>query len=90
MSFIYSYRLANGDFNLDFFDYLPLADKILAWVLFIGGTLFLVIVLLNLLIAIMGDTFSRVLEKITNLTIMEKVMLISENENLYDRKKIFN
>ena len=53
------------------------------------GSLFLVIVLLNLLIAIMGDTFSRVLENITNLSVREKVMLVSENESLFDREGLF-
>ena len=60
-SFIYSYRLANGDFDYGFFDDLPTADYYLAWFLFVFGSLFLIIVLLNLLIAIMGDTFGRVL-----------------------------
>lgn len=45
--------------------------------------------LLNLLIAIMGDTFSRVLENITNLSVREKVMLVSENESLFDRSTLF-
>lgn len=37
----------------------------------------------------MGDTFGRVLENITNLTIREKVLLISENEALFKRSEIF-
>lgn len=61
----------------------------MAWILFVCGTLFLVIVLLNLLIAIMGDTFSRVLENITNLQVREKVMLVSENEALFKRAELF-
>lgn len=65
-------------------------DYILAWFLFVVGTLFIVIVLLNLLIAIMGDTFSRVLENITNLSVREKVMLVSENEALFKRSKLFH
>eukprot|EP00347_Sterkiella_histriomuscorum_P008832 403343569 len=89
MSIIYSYRLAQGDFQLDFFDQLNTVDYILAWFLFVTGSLFLVIVLLNLLIAIMGDTFSRVLENITNLSVREKVMLVSENESLFDRQSLF-
>ena len=89
MSIIYTYRLAQGDFDLDFIDNLVGVDYILGWLLFIMGSLFLVIVLLNLLIAIMGDTFSRVLESITNLTVREKVMLISENEALFERNLLF-
>jgi len=37
----------------------------------------------------MGDTFSRVLEQITNLSVREKVMLVAENESLYNREKLF-
>lgn len=87
---IYTYRLAMGDFQLDFFDDLGGADYFLSWFLFIFGSLFLVIVLLNLLIAIMGDTFSRVLESITNLTVREKVMLVAENEALFNRTILFS
>ena len=67
-AFIYTYRLALGDFNLDSFDTFEssglIVEYYLIWFIFIFGTLFLVIVLLNLLIAIMGDTFSKVLESI--------------------------
>jgi len=61
----------------------------LVWFIFVLAALFVVIVLLNLLIAIMGDTFGRLFGNITNLTIREKVMLISENESLFDRKSLF-
>lgn len=90
MNVIWTYRLAMGDFQIDFFDELgSQTDYVLAWILFVVGTLFLVIVLLNLLIAIMGDTFSRVLENITNLSVREKVMLVSENESLFNRATLF-
>ena len=89
MSIIYTYRLAQGDFQLDFFNSLNSTDYFIAWFLFVIGSLFLVIVLLNLLIAIMGDTFSRVLENVTNLSVREKVMLVSENESLFDRNALF-
>ncbi len=61
----------------------------LIWVIFIIGSLFLVIVLLNLLIAIMGETFGKVSEQRVNLSIMEKVLLVSENEFLFNRKDKF-
>jgi len=37
----------------------------------------------------MGDTFGRVLENIHNLSIRERVLLVSENESLFDRTKLF-
>jgi hypothetical protein len=62
---------------------------VLAWVIFFLASLFVVIVILNLLIAIMGDTFGRVLENITNLNTREKVMMIAENEFVFNRKDLF-
>ncbi len=91
MNFVWTYRLAIGDSQIDFFDDLETrSDFVLAWILFIFGTLFLVIKLLNLLIAIMGDTFSRVLGNITDLLINERLILISENESLFDRFTLFS
>jgi hypothetical protein len=64
-------------------------ELVLAWVIFGLASLFVVIVILNLLIAIMGDTFGRVLESLTNLNTREKVMMISENEFVFNRMKLF-
>jgi len=55
------------------------------WFLFVVSCLFLVIVLMNLLIAIMGATFQKVQDSILNLSIRENVLLISENESLFNR-----
>jgi hypothetical protein len=81
--------MALGDFQLDAVGNLDQSDLILFWILFIIASLFVVIVLLNLLIAIMGDTFGRVNENITNLSIREKAMLVDENEHLFNRAEIF-
>jgi hypothetical protein len=88
-SVIYSYRFTLGDFSTDDFNSLAPVDTILVWIIFIIASMFMVIILLNLLIAIMGDTFGRVLENVTNLTVREKVMLVSENESLFDREDQF-
>lgn len=67
-----------------------LFDYYFIWAIFLIGTMFLVIILLNLLIAIMGATFERVRESIVNLNLREKVLLVSENENLFNRPSLFN
>lgn len=54
---IYAYRAGLGDFVLDD---VTEEDALLFWFIFILNTLVIVIVLLNALIAIMGDTFDRV------------------------------
>ena len=68
MAIIYTYRLAMGDFSLDSLDSFEDGfEKYFMWIVFLISSLFLVIVLLNLLIAIMGMTFSDVQAKISNL-----------------------
>lgn len=92
-AFIYTYRMTLGDFQLDAFGVFEekglIFEFYFLWIIFIAGSLFLVIVLLNLLIAIMGETFSRVQEALVNLSIRERVLLVSENESLFDRHKLF-
>lgn len=61
MVFIYTYRLALGDYGLDSLgDFSNSIERYFMWAVFLIASLFLVVVLLNLLITIMGSTFSDV------------------------------
>ena len=60
MSFIYSYRLSLGDFDTDAFG--DSYNQITLWVLFIICSMFTAIIMLNMLVAIMGESFNRVNE----------------------------
>lgn len=53
----FTYRMALGDFDTDSF---VGADLWLVWTMFLLATVFLLIVMLNLLIAIISDTYERV------------------------------
>ena len=92
-AFIYTYRLTLGDFQLDNFGKYEEKGLIFEfyyiWFIFIFGSLFLLIVLLNLLIAIMGSTYENVQNQLQNLSIREKVLLVSENESLFSRESLF-
>jgi hypothetical protein len=57
---IYSYRLSLGDFGLDSFD--KSTDVVLIWAFFVICSLFSAVILLNMLVAIMGESFNRVNE----------------------------
>jgi len=92
LAVIYIYQLVMGNFNLSNY---PEYESINAfefyfiWFLFVVSCLFLVIVLMNLLIAIMGATFQKVMDSILNLSIRENVLLISENESIFKRAEVF-
>lgn len=62
MSFIYMYRTALGDFNTIDFDTMEDNSRKVMWFIFFVSTMATTIVLLNLLIAIMGDTYAQVMK----------------------------
>ena len=71
----HTFLLMNGDFNYD--DYTkPL------WVMFVIATVFMPLIMLNLLIAIMGDTFERVNSVMIEADGRELNALILEQENM--------
>ena len=56
-SFLYTYRIILGDFNTDGFG---TVSVVLVWILFLMCTVFNMIILLNLLISIISETFANV------------------------------
>lgn len=58
-SILYTYRLILGDFDTSEFGNVSIA---LVWIVFILCTIFNMIIMLNLLISIISDTFARVKE----------------------------
>eukprot|EP00347_Sterkiella_histriomuscorum_P004690 403359477 len=86
-SFMYSYRMSLGDFQLDNFD--SSTDNFLIWVLFVICSMTTTIILLNMLVAIMGESFSRVIEDSENQRVREHLQLIVENDFLLSNRKKF-
>ena len=70
--------MALGDFGING-NVGNLKDGWLAWTMFILATVFLLIVMLNLLIAIISDTFERVQEQANNIMYKSIAELIFEN-----------
>ena len=85
--FIFSYRMILGDFQVSGFS---TKDEEILWILFLLNTVILTIVLLNLVIAIMRDTFDRVQKSQESTMLKELVLMILENEFLVSRKRLFN
>jgi hypothetical protein len=79
-SMIYTYRIILGDFAVD-----EVSDTKVSWLsmsLLIACTVFNMIVMLNLLIAIISETFGKVNSNSEKATFQVKASLISENNYL--------
>jgi len=79
---ITTYRMLFGDF-----DYVMFKDTehyIIANILFIGFTLIVIIVILNLLISLLGNTFERVQKDYKLWRLYEKAGLLSDVDKLFN------
>lgn len=78
---------ALGDFDSD--AYKQGYDRYVAMFMFILATFIVQVVFMNMLIAIMGETFGQVLECAEESGLREQVVLIDDHAWLLDLKKIF-
>ena len=76
---MYGYRMILGDFDTDAFGEVAVP---LAWIFFVLCTILDMIVMLNLLIAIISDTYARVAGNADQAAYQEMAKLINENEFL--------
>ena len=58
MSVVYTFRMSLADNDTDAFE--DIAQPVTAWILFVACGLFTNIVMLNLLISIIGQSFERI------------------------------
>lgn len=75
-----------GAFATDDFEY---RDKTLLFIIWFMHTIITTFVLLNLLISIMGDSFSKIQETKDNNMWKERAGLMVENEKFISWKKLF-
>ena len=78
------YMLSLGEFAMDGFEDHP--NERLAYVLFLFSTFFTQITFLNMLIAIMGNTFDSVMEKKSQNGYMQKLKFMSQYHAIYNSK----
>lgn len=86
LGFIYSYRMGLGDWDTGDFDG---RDQWLLYTLWFLNSFIILIVLLNLVIAIMGDSFDRVQERSEQSLLQELTQMMRENEFLFHRNLFF-
>ena len=70
------YMVALGEFHTD--EYLKNEYMPIVWLLFIMATFFTQITMLNMLIAIMGDTFDKVTENKKTFTTRTKLQILGD------------
>ncbi len=80
MSFVYSFRMSLADNDTDAFE--EIAQPVTAWILFVACSLFTNIVMLNLLISIIGQSFEKINSEISVTTFKERADLINDNNYL--------
>ena len=82
---IHQYLASLGDFSLD--DYSKSADPDggIDWTVFLCGTFFVNIVLVNMLIALMGDTYDNVFENKRKAVLLLKIQALSEFSFLFKK-----
>lgn len=81
------YMMSLGTFFVSDFKYGPNSE--MAWVFFILASFIIQVVFMNMLIAIMGETFSQVREKIEESQLSEQLGLIEDHIWLLDLNKEF-
>ena len=76
---INQYLLALGDFHMDNFHNKP--ESAIIYILFVLATFVTQVTMLNMVIAIMGDTFSKVMDNIGLHATATKLALLGELSN---------
>eukprot|EP00347_Sterkiella_histriomuscorum_P014018 403362477 len=78
--FIMAFRASTGDFQIDNFYQLEDTHIIFAWIVWISAVLFLNIILLNFIIAVISESYEKVMQKMVAESFRIKAQLIKERE----------
>lgn len=84
---LYSYKTSLGQFEISSFDHFYGGP--IAYAFWLMSTVLTTIVLLNMVVAVMGDTFGKLQEDSESSAIKEVVEIMAENEILINRKMLF-
>eukprot|EP00347_Sterkiella_histriomuscorum_P003781 403362967 len=82
--FIMAFRASTGDFQVDQFKELQEEHIIYAWIMWISAVLFLNIILLNFIIAVISESYEKVMQKMIAESYRIKCQLVKERELLLD------
>ena len=85
-AFIFSWNMAIGNSDTSGFG---TRDEVILWIIYAINLIINLVMLLNLVVAIMGDTFDKVQKTQEYSMLQELSQMIRENEFLFSRKRIF-
>ena len=89
--FIVAFRLSTGDFDLDPYKTIsPFSLLIIAWINWILAVLILNFVLMNFIIAVISDSYSKIMQKVVGESFRVRAELIGERELHFDQKEFNN
>ena len=77
-AFFWAYKLSLGEYDTDGFVFGDQEQSILLWAIFLFATFILQITFLNMLIAIMNDTFTEFAAKKYQSAMNEKINILSD------------
>lgn len=81
--------LSNGEFAYDSYGSLENEDAAYLWVMFLLCSFINMIVFMNMLIAIMGETFNQVMEASKQSGLQEMVTLMADNLWVLNLEELF-
>eukprot|EP00347_Sterkiella_histriomuscorum_P007196 403349897 len=85
--FVMSFRTSMGDFQVDDYNTLSKSGIIFAWIIWLTGVLFLNIILLNFIIAVISESYEKVMQKMVAQSYLQQAMLIKEREMHFSEKQ---
>eukprot|EP00347_Sterkiella_histriomuscorum_P003812 403362845 len=88
--FIMAFRASTGDFQIGNFYQLDETHIIFAWIVWISAVLFLNIVLLNFIIAVISESYEKVMQKMVAESFKIKAELIIERESYFSHADFQN
>jgi hypothetical protein len=75
---MHTYLLSLGEFDFETFGDRDDTTNLMLWISFVFGTFMLQITFMNMLIAIMGDIFSDVVQRKKQFSLTERIMLLND------------
>ncbi|CDW74402.1 UNKNOWN [Stylonychia lemnae] len=83
--FLMAFRISSGDFQLDDFQSQENGIVILSWLIWLVAVMTLNIVFMNFIIAVISESYERVMQKLVAESFRVKAHMIVEREQLYSQ-----